>query len=102
MIWPFGRTSNRPTYEGTFRSESGLAAGARLDPSNSKNLVGGTHSQTLSTGLAAMSTLPLGSRAAGASAATNCSALPVGGQLPGGSAIARKFGPLVQVRSLLS
>jgi hypothetical protein len=55
-----------------------------LVPSNSKNSVGGTHSHAdeLSIAPAAISTLPSGSSAAGASAIASCSVTPTVLQLP--------------------
>jgi hypothetical protein len=79
----------------------GAATWVRLVPSNSKNSVGGAHWQALSTGPGASSTLPSGKSAAAASAITNCSIVPAGGQLPDGSAIVGKLGPLVQIPVLL-
>ena len=81
---PVGSTRSRPTYEGTVFANVDEATCVRLVPSNSKNSLGGTHSQAdeLSTGPGASSTLPSGSSAAGASASTSCSVTPTVLQLP--------------------
>src|SRR5258708_4649159 len=103
---PVGSTSRRPTYDGTCGASVDSATCVKLVPSNSKNSVGGPHSQAfwLSTGPGAIRTLPSGSSAAGASAATNCSVTPAVLQAPAlyVPVIVGKLGPLDQVPPTVS